>query len=227
MSKHGNAKGYRTILCQNVSKELNMPRNLRVKAPKTKGKLRGGREAFHAHGRVRKPAGKRRLGGQRDIPSRWAWHYEALSSLREGLIRERKERLSEVAQPIEPHSMNLADSATDEFDHEIALSRLSVDQDALYEVEAAMKRILDGTYGICEQTGRPIPAARLKALPWTRFRKEVATRLERIGVIPLTRLGPLRSVREEGTLALMETEPTMDELPLPNLDRLAPDEAEE
>ena len=133
----------------------------------------------------------------RCVPKRWAWHYETLSSLREGLIRERKERLSEVAQPIEPHSMSLADSATDEFDHEIALSRLSVDQDALYEVEAAMKRILDGTYGICEQTGRPIPAARLKVLPWTRFRKEVADRLERTGVISRTRLGPLRSVREE------------------------------
>ena len=132
-----------------------------------------------------------------EVPKRWAWHYETLSSLREGLIRERKERLSEVAQPIEPHSMSLADSATDEFDHEIALSRLSVDQDALYEVEAAMKRILDGTYGICEQTGRPIPAARLKVLPWTRFRKEVANRLERTGVISRTRLGPLRSVREE------------------------------
>jgi DnaK suppressor protein len=162
-----------------------------------------------------------------EVPKRWAWHYETLSSLREGLIRERKERLSEVAQPIEPHSMSLADSATDEFDHEIALSRLSVDQDALYEVEAAMKRILDGTYGICEQTGRPIPAARLKVLPWTRFRKEVANRLERTGVISRTRLGPLRSVREEAAAALTETEPTVDEAPAPTLNKLPPDEPEE
>ena len=159
-----------------------------------------------------------------EVPKRWAWHYETLSSLREGLIRERKERLSEVAQPIEPHSMSLADSATDEFDHEIALSRLSVDQDALYEVEAAMKRILDGTYGICEQTGRPIPAARLKVLPWTRFRKEVASRLERTGVISRTRLGPLRSVREEAAAALTET---VDEAPAPTLNKLPPDEPEE
>ena len=40
--------------------------------------------------------------------------------------------------------MSQADSATDEFDHELALSRLSVDQDALYEVEAAMNRISEG-----------------------------------------------------------------------------------
>jgi DnaK suppressor protein len=162
-----------------------------------------------------------------EIPKRWAWHYETLSSLREGLIRERKERLCEVAQPIEPHSMNLADSATDEFDHEIALSRLSVDQDALYEVEAAMKRILDGVYGVCEETGRPIPAERLKVLPWTRFRKEAAYRLERTGVISRTRLGPLRSVREEPASALMETEPTVDEPPPSTLNKLPPEEPEE
>ena len=76
-----------------------------------------------------------------EIPKRWIWHYEKLSSLRERLIEERKERLHEAAQPLEIHSMSPADSATDEFDHELALSRLSVDQDALYEVEAAMNRI--------------------------------------------------------------------------------------
>jgi RNA polymerase-binding transcription factor DksA len=203
-----------------------MARNPQAKAPKTKAMPRG-RAALGTRRRVRKPTGKRRHGGEMEIPARWAWHYEALSFLREELIRERKARLSEVAQPIEPHSMNLADSATDEFDHEIALSRLSIDQDALYEVEAAMKRILDGTYGVCEQTGEPIPAARLKALPWTRFRKEVATRLERTGVIAGARLGALRSLREEVSLALMEAEPTLDEPLSPSLDSLPPDEEED
>jgi RNA polymerase-binding transcription factor DksA len=135
--------------------------------------------------------------GDVDIPKKWVWHYETLSSLRERLIQERKEWLTEAAEPIETHSLSQADSATDEFDHALALSWLSVDQDALYEVEAAMKRILDGKYGICEQTGKPIPAERLKALPWTRYRKEVVNRLERTGVIPPTRLGPLRFDQEE------------------------------
>ncbi len=39
-----------------------------------------------------------------EIPNRWVWHYETLSSLRERLIQERKERLGEVAQPKETHS---------------------------------------------------------------------------------------------------------------------------
>jgi RNA polymerase-binding transcription factor DksA len=137
------------------------------------------------------------LGGDVDIPNKWVWHYETLSSLRDRLIHERKERLTDAAEPIETHSLSQADSATDEFDHALALSRLSVDQDALYEVEAAMKRILDGKYGICEQTGKPIPAGRLKALPWTRYRKEVVDRLERTGAIAPTRLGRLGFDREE------------------------------
>ena len=98
---------------------------------------------------------------------------------------------------LEIHSMSQADSATDEFDHELALSRLSVDQDALYEVEAAMNRILRGKYGICEQTGKPIPAGRLKVLPWTRYWTEVATRLERAGVIAPAQLGRLGRARHE------------------------------
>src|SRR5438105_6511616 len=50
----------------------------------------------------------------------------------------------------------------------MALSRLSVEQDALFEVEEALKRILIGTHGFCEETGKPIPAEHLKAVPWAR-----------------------------------------------------------
>ena len=74
-----------------------------------------------------------------------------------------------------------ADSATDEFDHDLALTRLSVEQDALYEINVALNRILNRSYGVCEETGRVIPSARLKAIPWTRFTREVEERLEQDG----------------------------------------------
>ena len=80
-----------------------------------------------------------------EIPKRWKWHYETLARLRDQLIEERSEARSEVAEPVERHSLHQADSATNEFDHELALSQLSAEQDALYEVEAAMRRILDGS----------------------------------------------------------------------------------
>jgi len=129
------------------------------------------------------------------IPKRWQWHYRVLSQLHARLIAERSGHLAQAAQPIEPHSMHAADSATDEFDHDLALSRLSAEQDALYEIEAAMTRILDRSYGTCELTDRRIPAARLRAVPWTRFSEDAAERLEASGEIQRPHLGELRSVQ--------------------------------
>ena len=44
----------------------------------------------------------------------------------------------------------------------------------LYEIEVALAKIFEGTYGICEETEEPIEAARLHAIPWTRFSLEGA-----------------------------------------------------
>lgn len=141
------------------------------------------------------------------MPAQWRWHYETLARLRDRLIAQRGEHRSEAAEPIERHSMHQADSASDEFDHELALSRLSAEQDALYEVEAGMKRITSGGYGVCEESGKRIPAARLRVVPWTRFREEVEERLERTGEIPRPGLGEVRSLRDEPAVALAESEP--------------------
>ncbi len=129
------------------------------------------------------------------INSKWAWHYRVLTSLRERLLQERRERLAEVAEPLEPHSMDPADSATDEFDHNLAIEALSAKQDALHEIDAAVRRIHSGSYGVCEETGKPIPAARLKAIPWTRFAREVEARHESEGNNRPPHLGALGSVR--------------------------------
>jgi RNA polymerase-binding transcription factor DksA len=96
--------------------------------------------------------------------------------------------------------MDEADSATDEFDHDLALTQLSAEQNALYEVNAALQRIVDGTYGICEETAQPIPAARLRAVPWTRFTREIEERLEKKGAVSWTRLNKAVSVRGHGQL---------------------------
>lgn len=64
------------------------------------------------------------------------------------------------------------DAGTDNFDRDFALSLLSSEQDALNEIEAAIQRIYNGTYGICEETGEPISDERLEAVPFTRFSVE-------------------------------------------------------
>ena len=51
----------------------------------------------------------------------------------------------------------------------MAFATLEQGQKTLSEVEAALKRMDRGTYGVCEDCGEPIPEVRLRALPWARF----------------------------------------------------------
>ncbi|MDZ4403621.1 TraR/DksA family transcriptional regulator [Prosthecobacter sp.] len=145
------------------------------------------------------------------VPDRWSWHYQRLQSFRDHLLENRDVQMAEAAEPLEPHSMDLADSATDEFDHDLALGILSQEQDALYEVNAAIRRILDGKYGNCEETGKPIPAARLRAVPWTRYLREVEERLEQEGLVNQTHLGAVSSIQTSGPRALSAMEDPEDE----------------
>ncbi len=65
--------------------------------------------------------------------------------------------------------MHQADAGSDAYDRDFALSLLAKEQDAIYEINEALKRIDQGTYGICEMSGELIPEERLEALPFTRF----------------------------------------------------------
>jgi len=75
--------------------------------------------------------------------------------------------------------MHQADAGSDAYDRDFALSLLSQEQDALYEIDQALKRIDLGTYGICEMSGKPIPHARLEAIPFARFTVECQSQLEK------------------------------------------------
>lgn len=72
-----------------------------------------------------------------------------------------------------------ADAGSDAYDKDFALSLLSQEQDALYEIEEALKRIDAGTYGVCEISGKPIHHARLEALPFARLTVECQAEYER------------------------------------------------
>ena len=75
--------------------------------------------------------------------------------------------------------MHQADAGSDAYDRDFALSLLSQEQDALYEIDEALKRIELGTYGKCEMSGKHIPRARLEAIPFARFTVECQSRLEK------------------------------------------------
>jgi len=75
--------------------------------------------------------------------------------------------------------MHQADAGSDAYDRDFALSLLSQEQDALYEIDQALKRIELGTYGKCEMSGKQIPRTRLEAIPFARFTVECQSQLEK------------------------------------------------
>jgi len=65
--------------------------------------------------------------------------------------------------------MHQGDAGSDAYDRDFALSVLAKEQDALYEIEQALRRIDRGVYGVCEMSGEKIPHARLEAIPFARL----------------------------------------------------------
>ena len=130
------------------------------------------------------------------IDPKWQKHYETLVELR-AQLGQRKGTLSEIAREEQRAlSLHMADAGTDEFDRDFALSMISSDQNAAYEIDAALARIRDGSYGICEITGKPIEPERLAAIPWTRFSAESQRELEANGSVSRTRLAERGSLAE-------------------------------
>src|SRR6476619_183814 len=75
--------------------------------------------------------------------------------------------------------MHQADAGSDAYDRDFALSLLSQEQDALYEIDEALKRVELGTYGKCEMSGKPIPHAGLESIRCARFTVECQSQLEK------------------------------------------------
>src|SRR6266478_5901236 len=99
--------------------------------------------------------------------------------------------------------MHQADAGSDAYDRDFALSLLSQEQDALYEIEEALKRIELGTYGVCEMSGKSIAHARLEAIPFARYTVECQAQIEKMTKMqrsraPVTSLFGLTDAEESG-----------------------------
>jgi RNA polymerase-binding transcription factor DksA len=154
------------------------------------------------------------------IRPEWVRPRRQLLELRARLLAEQRSLARDAAEALTHPGTEMADAATDEFDHAAALRTLSAAQEALYEIEAALHRIEAGTYGVCELTGQRIPPARLRAVPWTRFTRDAEAQLERAGALARTHLPPPASVRMDADTALAEEAadaetPAEDELLFP------------
>jgi DnaK suppressor protein len=74
--------------------------------------------------------------------------------------------------------IHMADIGTDNYEQEFALELMDSERKLLREIDDALGRIEQNTYGICEGTNKPIPKARLEAQPWARYCVEYARMLE-------------------------------------------------
>jgi DnaK suppressor protein len=147
------------------------------------------------------------------IRPEWEKYHQHLLDLRERLLDQMSGLAKESAEQLPGYSLHMADSGTDNFDRDFALSLLSSDQDAIYEIEEALRRMQRGTYGICELTGKPIPKARLDAIPWTRFTVEAQGQLEREGALRQKRLGSLGTVDASGAVEVEEEDEAEEKPP--------------
>jgi DnaK suppressor protein len=148
------------------------------------------------------------------VKPEWQKFYQNLLDLHERLRGQMSGLAKESQAEMESYSLHMGDSGTDNFDRDFALSLLSSDQDAVYEIEEALKRIEQGTYGVCELTGKVIPKARLEAIPWTRFTVESQAQLEKEGVLrQRNRLGSLGSVEAGASVDVEDDDSDVEEKP--------------
>jgi RNA polymerase-binding transcription factor DksA len=78
--------------------------------------------------------------------------------------------------------IHMADMGTDNYEQEFTLGLVEKDRNLLREINHALAKIQNGSYGICEGNGKPIMKVRLEAQPWAKYSIEYA-RLQEKGPI--------------------------------------------
>ena len=113
-----------------------------------------------------------------------------LEHFRELLLQKRRELVGDMSQMerealrsaagtnLSNLPLHMADMGTDNYEQEFTLGLVEKDRQLLREINNALAKIMDGTFGICEGTGKPISKPRLEAQPWARYSIEYARQKE-------------------------------------------------
>lgn len=133
-----------------------------------------------------KPSAKT-VSYEKPVPEKFKRYYRLLVDLRVHLTGQIDQHAEETlkrsskddAGDLSSYGQHMADAGTDTFDRDFALSLVANEQEALAEIEAAIKRIHEDTYGVCEITGNPIAKDRLLAVPFTRYSADAQKEIER------------------------------------------------
>ncbi|UAL09412.1 RNA polymerase-binding protein DksA [Caulobacter segnis] len=103
---------------------------------------------------------------------------QKLLAWKEEILRESRETVSHLQKETENHA-DLADRASSETDRALELRTRDRQRKLISKIDQALRRVEDGSYGYCEETGEPIGLARLDARPTATLSLEAQERHER------------------------------------------------
>jgi RNA polymerase-binding protein DksA len=85
----------------------------------------------------------------------------------------------DLSGDISGYSLHMADVASDNYERDFNIGLVSSERKILMEIDAALKRIEEGSYGVCPMCGKRIAKSRLNAIPYARYTKECQEQLEK------------------------------------------------
>jgi len=83
------------------------------------------------------------------------------------IAREASKNPREASGDLSAYTVHMADMSSDTYERELSMNIASSEQEVLYQIDEALKRVEEGTYGTCQQCSKVIGMSRLKAVPYT------------------------------------------------------------
>lgn len=83
------------------------------------------------------------------------------------IVREASKNPREASGDLSGYTVHMADMSADTYERELSMGLASSEQEVLYQIDEALKRMEEGGYGSCQQCDKPISLSRLKAVPYT------------------------------------------------------------
>ncbi|MCF7907580.1 MAG: TraR/DksA C4-type zinc finger protein [Candidatus Omnitrophica bacterium] len=119
------------------------------------------------------------------------FYRERLLDLKDDTLRQMREisqdtlmkSQKDMSGDMSGYGLHIADAASDSYERDFNLGLVSTERRIVMEIDEALKRVADGSYGICLISGKPIKKSRLKAIPYAKHTKECQEKLEKEGSI--------------------------------------------
>jgi RNA polymerase-binding transcription factor DksA len=103
------------------------------------------------------------------------------AELRGDVVSMENEALRSESGELSNTPQHLAEQGSETYDQSLSLNLAAQDRRVIREIDEALVRMDEGTYGLCELTNQPIPEERLDEIPWARYTIEAARQLESRG----------------------------------------------